>query len=70
MFKKSKLIDNKLWQRPMVSEKTSENSDIDNNRGYKRRRSSEETSTDSNQSSEEQCDEYINRVRLETRKKN
>ena len=65
---KSKLIDKKLWQRPMASEKTSENSDIDSNRGYKRRCSSEETSTDSDQSYGETCDEYINRVRRETRK--
>ena len=68
-IQKSKLIDKKLWQRPMTREETSGDSDIDIKRGYKRRRSVEETSTDSNLSTEEDCDEYINRIQLETRKK-
>ena len=55
-------------KRPLVMEETSDDSDVEINRGYKRMRSSEGTSTDSNLSTEEDCDEYINRVRLETRK--
>ena len=55
-------------KRPLVMEETSDDSDVEINRGYKRLLSSEGTSTDSNLSTEEDCDEYINRVRLETRK--
>ena len=67
---KSKLIGKKLTKKiHLASKETSEDSAFDINRGYKRRQSFEEISTESNQSSGEQCDEYINRVRLETRKK-
>ena len=38
-----------------ISNKSENMEDIDNKRGFKRRRSFEETSTDSNQSSEEDC---------------
>ena len=55
-------------KRPLVMEETSDDSDVEINRDYKRMRSSEGTSTDSNLSTEEDCDEYINRVRLETKK--
>ena len=69
-MEKSKLMNKKLSKkRPMSMEETSDNSEVEINRGYKRMRSSEGTSTDSNLSTEEDCDEYINRVRLETRKK-
>ena len=36
-IQKSKLIDKKLWQRPMTREETSGDSDIDSKQGYKRR---------------------------------
>ena len=66
----SKLMNKKLSKkRPLAMEETSDNSEVEINRGYKRMRSSDGTSTDSNLSTEEDCDEYINRVRLETRKK-
>ena len=68
-IEKSKLIKKKLSKkRPLVMEETSDDSDVEINRDYKRMRSSEGTSTDSNLSTEEDCDEYINRVRLETKK--
>ena len=50
-----------------ISNKSENMEDIDNKRGFKRRRSFEETSTDSNLSTEEDCDEYIKRVQREIR---
>ena len=50
-----------------LSDEAENMEDIDNKRGFKRRRSVEETSTDSNLSTEEDCDEYIKRVQREIR---
>ena len=69
-IEKSKLMNKKLSKkRPLAMEETLDTSEVEINRGYKRMQSSEGTSTDSNLSTVEDCDEYINRVRLETRKK-
>ena len=68
---KVKLMGKKLTKkRPVVSEETSEDSDIDSKRGYKRRRSSDEIYSDSDLISGESAGEYINRVRRKCRKFN
>ena len=68
---KVKLMGKKLTKkRPVASEETSEDSDIDSKRGYKRRRSSDEIYSDSDLISGESVGEYINRVRRKQRKFN
>ena len=68
---KVKLMGKKLTKkRPVASEETSEDSDIDSKGGYKRRRSSNEIYSDSDLISGESAGEYINRVRRKQRKFN
>ena len=51
-------------KRPLVMEETSDDSDIEINRGYKRMRSFYEIFNDVNLSFKEQCDEYVNKLRF------
>merc|ERR1712013_598203 len=65
---KVKLMGKKLTKkRPVVSDETSEDSDIDSKGGYKRRRSSDEIYSNSDLISGESAGEYINRVRRKCR---
>ena len=68
---KSKLIGKKLTKKiHLASEETSEGSEVENKRSYKRSRSSDEISSVSDLISGESCGEYISRVRRKARKYN
>ena len=62
-IEKSKLMNKKLSKkRPLVMEETSDDSDVEINRRYKRIRSFYEIFYDPNLSFGDQCDEYINKL--------